>query len=79
MITLLGATLAPSIELSDPSAVYPLIILLGFNEKEYATLPTEGEDGNAIVAQGNKLARVEGVVAEGAEGVETEEENLLEE
>ena len=70
---------APLVELLDPSAAYPLIILPSFNEEEYATLLAEKEDGNVVMAQGNELAEVEGFVAEGAEGVEVEGENLLEE
>ena len=41
-----------------------------------ATLLGEEEDGNAVVAQGNELARVEGVAAEGARGMEADGENL---
>ena len=68
---------APPVELLNPPAVYSPILLIGFNEEEYATLPTKGEDGNAIVAQGNELARVKRVVAEGAEGMVAEGEHLL--
>ena len=68
---------APPIELPSPPAAYPPILLFGFNKEEYATLPAKGEDGNAIVAQGNELARVKRVVAEGAEGMVAEGEHLL--
>ncbi|GFS46046.1 hypothetical protein Acr_00g0099840 [Actinidia rufa] len=71
--------LALSVELPDPSATYPPILLPDFNEKDYVTLLAEREDVNAIVAQGNKLSRVEGVVAKGADGIENEGENLFEE
>ena len=57
---------------------YLLILLLGFNEEEYATLSAEGKDGNAVVVEGNELVEVEGVVAERAKGVEAEGENLPE-
>ncbi|GFS36353.1 hypothetical protein Acr_00g0045510 [Actinidia rufa] len=60
------------IEILDPPAAYPPILLPNFNEEKYATLPTEGEDVNAPVDQGNKIVRAEGVVAEGADGVEDE-------
>ncbi|GFZ21756.1 hypothetical protein Acr_29g0009180 [Actinidia rufa] len=70
--------LAPSIELPDPSATYPPILLPDFNEKDYVTLLAEREDINAIVVQGNKLSKVEGVVAKGADGIENEGENLFE-
>ena len=60
--------------------IRPLPILLpSFNEEEYATLPVEEKDDNAFMAQGNQLARVEGVMAEGAEGAKIEGENLPEE
>ena len=43
-----------------------------------STLSAKGEDVNTIVAQGNELIGVEGVVVEGANGIEDEGENLLE-
>ena len=55
------------------------ILLHGFNEEEYAHQPTEEEDGNAVVAQGNELAKGEWAKAEGVEGMQVEEENLPEE
>ena len=69
---------APLVELLDPPVAYLLILLLGFNEEEYATLSAEGKDGNAVVVEGNELVEVEGVVAERAKGVEAEGENLPE-
>ncbi|GFS30432.1 hypothetical protein Acr_00g0011890 [Actinidia rufa] len=38
------------VELPNPLTVYPPILLHDFNEEEYATLPAEGEDINALVA-----------------------------
>ncbi|GFZ14631.1 hypothetical protein Acr_24g0008210 [Actinidia rufa] len=67
------------IELLDPTTAYPLILVPDFNEEEYATLPVEGEDGNAAVTQGNEPAEVEGIVAEEADSVEDEGEDHLEE
>ena len=52
---------------------YSPILLPGFNEEEYAALPVEKEDENAVVAQGNELDGVKGAVAE---GMEAEGENL---
>ena len=66
-------SLASPVELPDPLATYPPILFPTFNKEEYATLPAEGEDGNAIGAQGNELAGVEGIVDN---GVKDEGENL---
>ena len=57
-------TLALPIELPNPLVAYSLILLPGFNEEEYATLPAGEEDGNVVVAQGDKLAEVERVASE---------------
>ncbi|GFZ05656.1 hypothetical protein Acr_17g0012280 [Actinidia rufa] len=72
------ATPALPVELSDPLMVYLLILLIDFNEDEYATLPVEGEDVNVPMAQGNELAGIESIVVEQSDGVVNEWENLIE-
>ena len=69
---------APLILIPTSPATYLLILLLDFNEEEYATLSTEGDDVNATVAQGNELAGVSGVVVEGADDNEDKGDNLFE-
>ena len=49
----------PLVELSNLPTTYYSIHLPGFNEEEYAHQPAKKEDGNIVVAQGNKLAKVE--------------------
>ncbi|GFZ16849.1 hypothetical protein Acr_26g0001190 [Actinidia rufa] len=63
---------APSIEPLDPSAVYFLLILSGFNEEEYMNQLVDKEGVTVVrevsMIQGNELGRGGGADVKGDEG-----------
>ncbi|GFZ06560.1 hypothetical protein Acr_18g0007300 [Actinidia rufa] len=72
--------LVPLLELPNLPAIYSPILLLDFNEEEYANFQPEGEKGdNVVVTQNDELVGGEGAMVIGDEGMEAKGENQLEE
>ena len=71
-------TIAPTVKLPDPPAVYSSNLLLGFNEEEYANQSAEEDGVDVGVTHGNELEGGEGERVVRVEGEGVNEGNLKE-